>query len=548
MLRRVDLSGGTRPYGCILGAPPMTTLERPISEAPSTGMGLAPKPAFAVGLVLLQAGIKLGLHLIVNATTPYGIHRDELLYLAMGSHLRLWRMDFPPAIAIVAEVSRTLLGESLVGLRLLPAVFGAAIVVLAAAIARELGGGKIAQGLAAFCVLTSPLFLRAANLLQPVVMDQLIWTALLYTLVRIYRGHGPGEWVLLGVLTGLGLLTKFSIAFIAVGILAAVLLTPLREARYTPWPWIALAAALLIGSPSLVGQLRLGFPVLGQMADLRASQLERVGALDFLLGQLLWGPAVFLAIAGAWGLLRSPAMRAFRPVGWCCGVVFLLLLLGQGKAYYAGPLYPTLFAAGTVLVERVSKGLTGEITQAATVAVLFAFFLIVAPLGVPILPPLEMAAYARALGVTAAVRTNTGEVGALPQDYADMLGWSEQAAAVARVYHELPPERRERAALVAGNYGEAGALDFYGPRHGLPPAVSPVGSYWYFGPGDRPGEVVITLGVPADSLRQFYDSVRTVAWVGHPWAVEEERRVSINVGTGARTTLQALWPSFEGRN
>lgn len=524
----------------------MTTVERPVSEA--HGIGLASKPAFAAGLVLVQAGIKLVLHLIVNATTPYGIHRDELLYLAMGNHLQLWRMDFPPAIAIVAEVSRTLLGESLVGLRFLPAVFGAAIVVLAAAIARELGGGKIAQGLAAFCVLTSPLFLRAANLLQPVVMDQLIWTALLYTLVRIYRGHGPGEWILLGVLTGLGLLTKFTIAFIAVGILAAVLLTPLREARYTPWPWIALAAALVIGSPGIVGQVRLGFPVLAQMADLRESQLEQTGPLDFLLGQLLWGPAVLLAIAGAWSLLRHPAMRAFRPVGWCCAVAFVLLMLGQGKAYYAGPLYPALFAAGTVLVERKSKGLQGEIVQAATVAALFAFFLIVAPLGVPILPPLEMAAYARTLGVTAAVRTNTGAIGSLPQDYADMLGWREQASAVAKVYHDLPLEQRERAVLVAANYGEAGALEFYGPRFRLPPPVSPAGSYWFFGPGEQPGEVVVTLGVPAESLRQFYDSVRTVLWAGHAWAVEEERRVSINVGSGARTTLQALWPSLAGRN
>ena len=144
--------------------------------------------------------------------------------------------------------------------------------------------------------------------------------------------------------------------------------------------------------------------------------------------------------------------------------------------------------------------------------------------------------------------TNTGEVGALPQDFADMLGWKEQAKAVARVFQSLPPPQRERAVLVAANYGEAGALDFYGPALGLPPAVSPAGSYWFFGPGDRSGEVVITLGVPAEDLRRYYDSVRTVSRVGHPWAVREERRVPINVGTGARTTLQAVWPSLGGQN
>jgi hypothetical protein len=168
--------------------------------------------------VLLQAALKLALHLTVNLRTPYGFHRDELLYLGMGRHLQIWGMDFPPAIAIVAEASRTLLGDSLTAIRFFPAVFGSAVVVLAALIARELGGGRIAQGLAAFCVLTNPLFLRSANLLQPVVMDQLIWAAALYALVRLCRGYGPGGWLLLGLVLGLGLLTKFSVAFIGLAI------------------------------------------------------------------------------------------------------------------------------------------------------------------------------------------------------------------------------------------------------------------------------------------------------------------------------------------
>jgi hypothetical protein len=519
-----------------------------LDDRSPTGTGLPPRPAFATGLVLLQAAIKVGLHLTVNARTPYGIHRDELLYLGMGRNLQLWGMDFPPAIAIVAEVSRTLLGDSLLALRLFPALFGAGILVLAAVIARDLGGGRIAQGLAAFCVLTSPLFLRAANLLQPVVIDQLIWTGLLYTLVRICRGHGPGEWILLGLLTGLGLLTKFTVVFIAAGILVALLASPLRSARLTPWPWIGLAAALAIGAPSLVGQVRLDFPVLGQMADLRESQLERITPFDFLLGQLLWGPSVLLAAAGAWGLFANPALKPYRPVAWSCAVTFVLLMLGQGKAYYAGPLYPTLFAAGAVLFERAAQGLRGEILQVATVALLFAFGVVVLPLGVPVLPPSEMATYARALGVTAAVRTNTGEVGDLPQDYADMLGWKEQAEAVSAVYRGLPAEQQAQVVLIGGNYGEAGALDFYGPELGLPAVVSPAGSYWFFGPGERPGNVVITLGVPADDLRRYFDSVATVDTVGHPWAVDEERSVPINVGTGARSTLQEVWPSLAGRN
>ncbi len=510
--------------------------------------GLPSRPDFAAALVLLQAAIKLALHVTVNLRAPYGFHRDELLYLAMGQHLRLWGMDFPPGIAIAAEMSRTLLGTSLTALRLFPAVAGAGVLIFAALIARELGGGRVAQGLAAFCVLTSPLFLRSANLLQPVVIDQLIWTAALYVLVRLCRGYGPGGWLMLGLVLGLGLLTKFSVVFIGLGIVVGVLLSPLRTALLTPWPWAGLAGALVVGAPSLVGQVRLGFPVLAQLADLRESQLGRIGPADFLVGQLLWGPAVLLALAGLYSLLGRGSLRAFRPVGWTCVAVFAILMLTQGKSYYAGPLYPTLFAAGALLVERAAEGLTGEFLQAGLVAILFGFAVIVFPLGVPVLPPPAMAAYAHALGIDAATRTNTGEQGSLPQDYADMLGWEEQVAVVARVYRGLPADQRRRAVVLAGNYGQAGALDFYGPEYGIPRVVSPAGSYWFFGPGDRAGDVVITIGVSAETLRRFFDSVRTAATVTHPWAVAEERNLSVNVGTGARTTLQQLWPSLAGQN
>jgi hypothetical protein len=257
---------------------------------------------------------------------------------------------------------------------------------------------------------------------------------------------------------------------------------------------------------------------------------------------------VLLAIAGLYGLLAGPALRPFRALGWSCVAAFAILVLLQGKPYYAGPLYPALFAAGGVLFEQVADGLAGEILQLGTVAILLAFGVVTFPLGVPILPPPAMAGYAQALGVDAATRTNTGEIGSLPQDYADMLGWEEQVATVARVYQTLPARQRERAVLVAGNYGEAGALDYYGPRYGLPEVVSPSGSYWFFGPGDRPGEVVITIGVPEADLRRFFDSVETAATVSHPWTVEEERSLTVNVGTRPRTTLQQLWPSLAGQN
>jgi Dolichyl-phosphate-mannose-protein mannosyltransferase len=506
------------------------------------------RPPFATGQAAMLAGLKLLLHLVVNATSPYGFHRDEFLYLAMGRHLKLWGMDFPPAIALVAETTRWLLRDSLTSIRLPAALAGTAVLVLAALIARELGGGRGAQGLAALAVFASPLFLRASNLFQPVVLDQLTWTVALFALARICRIEAPRWWILLGVALGLGLLTKFSALFLGLAILLAILSTEWRRALLGPWPWIAAALALAIGSPSLVGQIRLDFPVLGQMADLRTTQLERVTPLEFVLGQLLWGPATVLALAGLVALLASERLRGFRVVGWSCLWVILILLLLQGKAYYAGPTHPALFAAGAVTLQGIQARPLGPLLRWGTALLVVAYGALLLPFGVPVLPPETMASYARGIGATAALRTNTGELGRLPQDYADMLGWEAQAKAMARVYRELPPDQRQQAVLLAGNYGEAGALDFFGPRYGLPGAVSPAGSYWFFGPGSRPGDVALTIGIEREDLERFFDSVAPAARLREPWAVSEEQDLTIFLATRPRLTLQQVWPTLAGRN
>jgi hypothetical protein len=495
----------------------------------------------ALGLVGALAALTLATHGWVNARTPYGFHRDELLYLAMGRHLRLWAMDFPPGIALLAEATRAVLGDSLLAIRAGPAVAGAALVVAAAMLARELGGGRRGQVLAALAVAASPLFLRSANLFQPVVFDQLAWTAALFALARLSWKPQGRWWLALGVALGFGLLVKFSIAFIGVGIVAGILLTPLRRSLPTPWPWAALAVALAIGSPSLVGQWQLGFPVLGQMADLREVQLERVTPGAFLLGQLRLGPATLLAAAGAVALLGAKRFQHYRALGWSCLGAFAVLLLLQGKPYYLGPVYPALFGAGAVLLERSAlRWVAG--------ALILAFGAAILPLGVPLLPPASMAAYAARIGATEALRTNTGELERLPQDYADMLGWEQQVAAVAGVYHGLSDEERREAVIVAGNYGEAGAIDFFGPRHGLPPAVSPAGSYWFFGPGEKPGAVVVAIGPGREELAPFFESVEPAARTGDPWAVAEERDLTIYVARRPRRTLQEIWPTLAGRN
>jgi 4-amino-4-deoxy-L-arabinose transferase-like glycosyltransferase len=579
-------------------APAAPPPPRAVAALPPLGSDVYPR--LAVVAIAALAAVAVALHVAVNWLSPYGVHRDELLYMAMGRHLRMWEMDFPPFVALLSELTRGTFGDSLAAIRLGPALAAAATVVVAALTARVMGGFRTAQALAGLAVLTSPLFLRAGTLLQPVVFDQLWWSVALYALAHIgldaiptgtrrhnawadgrphrspgyaHHAHRPRGlwpsalaslldrpvarwWLLLGAAGGVGLLTKFSVAFLAAGVLVGLLATrPLRRTLATPWPWIAVAIAALIGAPSIAGQVALGWPVLGQLRELREVQLDRVGPLGFVAGQLAVGPAVALAAYGLWVLAKHEGLRPFRAVAWACGTAFLLLLALHGKAYYAGPIYPVLFAAGAVGLERATHQMRGgrrrgRLARGAAALVLVAFAAVTFPLALPVLPPAALARYADAFGaagVHGARTSNRGERLAIPQDFADMLGWPEQVAAIARAMETLPPEARADAVILAGNYGEAGAVDFLGPRLGLPPVVSAAGSYWYFGPGTREATTAVAIGIPEATLRRYFRRVTPVERVRHDairWVVPEERDVVVAVCEEPLAGIQSVWESL----
>lgn len=517
------------------------------------------RPPFASRSIAALSGATVALHLVVDWLSPYGFQRDEFLYMAMGRHLQLWRMDFPPFIAILSQVQRFLLGDSIVAIRFAPAVAAGLLVMAAALIAREMGGGKVAQLFASIAVATSPVFIRTGVLFQPVVFDQLWWTLALYALARLgaestrddMLSTRPRWWIALGIACGLGLLTKFSLLFFGAALVVALIIAPQRRVMLTRWPWIAAAIAVVIGSPSVVGQLRLGFPVVGQMRTLESSQLMHVSFKSFILGQLYIGPAVLLAVAGTVYLLFAVSMRRFRVIGWTCAGAFVLLLVLHGKAYYISPIYPALFAAGAVALERWSDARAGAWKTALRIAIIVLLVgnaIAALPLELPIFSREYTAWFVTRSGLAPAARTNQGLQLKLPQDYADMLGWPEEVAAVAHVYDSLPAEKRAQVVLGADNYGEAGALEFYGPRHGLPNVISGAGSYWFFGAGEKPGIVLIVLGGDKEDLTRFYGTVTEVRRVHNAWGVPEEMDVPIFVAEHPRSTLQKIWPQLAGQN
>lgn len=516
------------------------------------------KQKVAVVTVAALAAVSLALHAIVLVVTPFDIHRDEFLYFSMGNHLRLWHMDFPPAIAMLGALSQSLFGHTVAAARVFPAIEGTILMVLAALLARELGGGRFAQGFAAVCVFASPMFLRTSTLFQPVVLDQICWTLALYAIASAGRARMESRsttnaWLAFGVATGFGLLCKFSIAFLCVSVLVAVILTPMRRELLTPWPWVAVLIMLIIGSPSISGQITLHYPVIQQMRVLNSTQLHHVTPANFIGTQLLnIGPGgIIAAIIGAASMLLWRPLSAFATISLSCILAFLLLLVLHGKAYYIGPIYPALFAAGGVALERIQtpRAIWLAITTRWTmVALVLAYSIVTLPIAIPILSVEATARYAARFAGGAALRTNSGSKDQLPQDFADMLGWRAEAAALAAVYRSLSPAQQNEVVIAAGNYGEAGAAEFYANEFGLPPVVTSAGSFWFFGPGKRPGTVLIAIGSDPADLHKGWASVRLVATLERPWSVHEERVRPIYLATQPRMTLQQMWPYLAGRN
>jgi 4-amino-4-deoxy-L-arabinose transferase-like glycosyltransferase len=449
-------------------------------------------------------------------------------------------MQFPPLIAMVGRVAQALPMDALGAIRLLAALAGTALLATTVALTRRMGGGREAQLLAALAVLIGPLFLRVGALFQPVVFEALWWSLAALAFVALLSGGHRSWWLPFGVAAGLGGLTKFSAAIFGTAMALGVFASPLRRDFRTAWPWLAVLAGGVIAAPSVLGQMAWGWPFFAQARALQEAQLEHVTPLGFLTGQLfITGGAWPLLVAGALSLFASRSLRPFRAVGVAALAALVLLLVLRGKEYYFGPMHAPLLAGGSVVAGGWLAARRwwwrGALAWVAVAG------LLMLPMGIPLLPPALMARYSATLGVTRAVTTNRGTVLPLPQDYADMLGWREQAAAVARVYHAIPEAERTGAAVVGGTYGRAGALAAYHRELGLPYPISRHGDFHGWGPGTVEPRVLILLGGTIPELQGICAEVSLAGRVSTPLGVEEEQDVPVHVCRGLREPLSELW-------
>jgi hypothetical protein len=482
------------------------------------------------------------------AIRRYGYFRDELYYLACSDHPAAGYVDQPPFSILFLRLWRAVFGDSLVALRMPAVLAGAATVVLTGLIARRLGGGRFAQILAALAAIAAPMWLGMNGYFSMNSFDILFWTLAAYLLIVLFRSEpGPRvtrSWLALGVVLGFGLENKISVLWLGCGLFAGLLLTKQRRWLKTPGPWLAGALAGLLFLPHVLWQVRNGWPTLEFMRNATSGKYKAIGPVVFLVEQLLMmNPlAAPLWIAGLAVLLFSKDNAPFRPIGVLYLAVFVILAAnGKAKPEYLSPAYSPLFAAGAVALERWLARRSLRWTGIAYAVLLAAGGAVIAPLAIPILPVPTYIAYARALGQEPSTPEKK-EVGALPQHYADMFGWFEMVDTIAQAWSSLPESERRIAGIYVRNYGEAGALDFFGRKYGLPPALAAHNNYFLWGLHGTTGEVLIVYGGKKEDHERVFERVELAALFEHPYVMPYENHRPVWICRRLKMSLADVWP------
>lgn len=495
-------------------------------------------------LVALLAFAKFAVQL--GTAGGYGIFRDELYFLDCARHLAWGYVDQPPLIGGITWFAVHVFGSSLFGLRFLPALAGGLLAWMVAQVARELGGGRFAQLMAAFAVLPVPVYLLLGHWLTMNAFEPLLWTTASWLALRMVTRQEPRYWLAIGAVWGVGMENKYSMLFPAAGLVLGLLLTPERRWLKSWWFLAGVAVASLLFLPNLVWLAQNHFPFLEfqRHARLDGTRIVR-SPFEFIADQMLiMNPTLApLWMGGFLWLLWAGRAGKHRFVGWAFLGVFLLLLVLKAKNYYVAPAYPVLLAAGAVALEEMTVARWRWLRGAYVVAVLAAGMLL-APLVLPILPVGKFISYQRALGGFQPVRFERQAMGALPEQFAGEFGWEEMARETSRVFHALPEAERRDTAIFANNYSEAGAINFYGPKYGLPQAISNHETYWLWGPGNYTGKSVIVLGSDGTGDQEHFRHVEVAGRTDHPFARGDER-FNIYFCQDLNGGLREFWPAIK---
>ncbi len=488
--------------------------------------------------------VRVAIYLV--AAPNYGYFRDEMYYLACGEHPAWGYMDQPPLIAWIAWLLQHTIGVSLYALRLLPMLADAAAIVLIALLTRKLGGGPWAMFLASLALLVAPIYLAFSHLFTMNAFDPFLWTLIAWFLVDLVQTGNESNWLWIGALTGVTLLNKYGVLFFVAGLLAGVAFSQTRRSLARPWFWIGASIATLIALPNFLWQLRWNFPFVQLVRNVRENGRDvMLPPLPYLAQQseMMGFISSLLVVMALWFLISPQGRRYGILAGGFLSVLGCMLLL-KGKFYYVAPAYPVVLAPGAVFFEQLTEVRPLRWFRPVYALAMLVVGILIAPTAVPLLSIEGYIAYTKKLGIKQQKFEHQPE-SQLPQIYADMVGWEERVKIVAAYVHSLSPEEQKVTAIGGSNYGEAGAVDLFGPRYGLPKAISTANNYWIWGPRNYTGESLILMD--EDSPAKYAEhckSLKLVARPNDPYARPDEN-YPIYHCVGLTPDLQSLWPSLK---
>ncbi len=461
----------------------------------------------ALGAVAL---LVIVLHIATNGR--YGFHRDELQVLDDARHMDWGFVAYPPVTPLIERVGLAIFGVSLVGLRMFSVLAQAAALIPTGLMARELGGQRLAQVTAALAVAVSPLPLFEGTEFQYSSFDYLWCVAIAYFLIRMLKTGNPRWWLGIGAAIGVGMMTKYTMGFFVAGVVGGVLLTPARRYLRSPWLWFGAALAVLIFLPNLIWQMRHDFISLHFLRHIHTRDIGEGRTNSFVRDQFLISANLFVAplwLAGLFYFFAAPDGKRYRLMGWLYVIPFALYFFAKGRGYYLAPAYPMLFAAGSVVWERWSATLSNAWRYAVR-GVTFAAVAIGGVMACAFVIPIEPV-----ISPTNFALRNNG-------DLREEIGWTDLVAAVAKVRDSLTPAEREDFGILAGNYGETGAIDLLGADYGLPQTISGTNSAWFRGYGDPPPKTLIVVGLSRKYVDRMFEACRLAGHNGNPYGIENE--------------------------
>jgi hypothetical protein len=484
-------------------------------------------------ITIYLAAATILLHLWTGG--QYGFQRDELATLEDARHLAWGYVAYPPVTPFFGRVSLELFGTSLRFFRLFAAIAEAGAVVLTGLIARRLGGGRWAQITASLAAL--PFCIGGGALMQYVSFDFLCWVLVAYFTVRLLSSGNPRWQIATGAAIGAGMLSKYSIPFFVAGLIAGFLLTDARRYFVTRWLWLGAAVAVAIFLPNLIWQAQHQFVSLDFLRHIHARDVAQGRHIGFLPGQLKLTLLAFpIWLAGLYFCLFSSAGKRYRVLGWMYVVPLLLFLIAKGRDYYLAGTYPMLYAAGALFFERGLTSLQGSwrnFWKAAMGVALTLDAAVAIALTLPVAP----------------VDSHWFRVAsAINQDFREEIGWPELVETVAHIRDGLSDLDRRRLGILGVNYGEAGAINLYGPQYGLPRAISGVNSFWYRGYGDPPPDVVIVLGLSRSVAETKFQKCDLAGHITNHFNVPNEetsQHPDIFVCREPRPNWPGMWSHFQ---